>query len=209
MGETLRSSVGSELETMVEALPSTLASAMSGGQTSAPAEAADGAADANNSRIVALIDSRVAQKDVLLSGLNDQVSAIVVDSDKTLDQVFAELFDRHLSASKSSRLAIVAHGNCGEFLLGSTRVSTQTISSGSVGESLAGLGDRGVAAIDLYTCFTGKDRAFVRQIEDLAGIPVFRAPRIISTNRKPCGHKNAAMEAAAQENIISTIDEFP
>ena len=35
-----------------------------------------------------------------------------------------------------------------------------------------------------------------------------RAPRIISTNRKSCGHKNATMEAAAQENIISNIDEF-
>jgi ABC-type multidrug transport system fused ATPase/permease subunit len=36
-----------------------------------------------------------------------------------------------------------------------------------------------------------------------------RAPRIISINRKSCGHKNAAKEAATQENIISTIDEFP
>ena len=37
----------------------------------------------------------------------------------------------------------------------------------------------------------------------------FRAPRRISTNRKSCGHKNAAKEAAAQEYIISAIDEFP
>ena len=36
-----------------------------------------------------------------------------------------------------------------------------------------------------------------------------RAPRRISTNRKSCGHKNAAKEAAAQEYIISAIDEFP
>jgi hypothetical protein len=36
-----------------------------------------------------------------------------------------------------------------------------------------------------------------------------RAPRIISTNGKSCGHKKAAREAAVQENIISTIDEFP
>jgi hypothetical protein len=36
-----------------------------------------------------------------------------------------------------------------------------------------------------------------------------RAPRIISILQKLCGHKNAAKEADAQENIISTIDEFP
>ena len=38
---------------------------------------------------------------------------------------------------------------------------------------------------------------------------LYRAPRIISTNGRSCGHKNAAMEAAAPENIKSTIDEFP
>jgi hypothetical protein len=36
-----------------------------------------------------------------------------------------------------------------------------------------------------------------------------RAPRIIGTLQNFGGHKNAAKGAAAQENIISTIDEFP
>jgi len=36
-----------------------------------------------------------------------------------------------------------------------------------------------------------------------------RAPRIIGTLQIFGGHKNAAKEAAAQENIISTIDELP
>jgi hypothetical protein len=37
----------------------------------------------------------------------------------------------------------------------------------------------------------------------------FGAPRIIGTLQIFGGHKNAAKEAAAQENIISTIDELP
>jgi hypothetical protein len=37
----------------------------------------------------------------------------------------------------------------------------------------------------------------------------FRAPRIISTNGKSCGHKKAAKEAAEQQYIILAIDEFP
>ena len=36
-----------------------------------------------------------------------------------------------------------------------------------------------------------------------------RAPRIISTNGKSCGHKKAAKEAAEQQYIILAIDEFP
>jgi hypothetical protein len=40
-------------------------------------------------------------------------------------------------------------------------------------------------------------------------LDLLRAPRIISTNGKSCGHKKAAKEAATQEYIISTIDEFP
>jgi len=35
------------------------------------------------------------------------------------------------------------------------------------------------------------------------------APRIIGTLQNFGGHKNAVKEAAALENIISTIDEFP
>jgi hypothetical protein len=34
-------------------------------------------------------------------------------------------------------------------------------------------------------------------------------PRIIGTLHNFGGHKNSAKEAAAQENIMSTIDEFP
>ena len=47
------------------------------------------------------------------------------------------------------------------------------------------------------------------QTMDGRSLKFLRAPRRISTNRKSCGHKNAAKEAAAQEYIISAIDEFP
>jgi hypothetical protein len=139
---------------------------------------------ADNPQHVVFIDSRVPDLQDLLSGLQPDEQAFVIDgSSGGLEQIAAILAANNLTNLGS--ISIVAHGETGELVLGPSLITDGTLADhaaalAAIGASLASGG-----AIQLYGCDVAQGQAGQQFINDFSafagGVQVDAATHIVGS----------------------------
>ncbi|MCX5948169.1 MAG: DUF4347 domain-containing protein, partial [Cyanobacteria bacterium] len=125
-----------------------------------------------------LIDARLADLDILLSGLNPGVVPFVVQPDQDALEVLEAALE---TASTFDTLALVAHGKPGEVLIGREPITRAGLSSRST--SWASLASHRIESLQLFACHAGQDQDFVDGLSTISGCTVAAADTSI-------GHAN-------------------
>ncbi|NBU76532.1 MAG: DUF4347 domain-containing protein, partial [Planctomycetes bacterium] len=142
------------------------------------------------SHTLLLIDAGLADLDILMSGLNPGVVPFVVQP----DQDALEVLEAALStASSFEALALVAHGNPGEVLIGREPITRASLASRSA--SWASLASHRIDSLHLFACHAGQDQAFVDGLSAVSGCAVAAADTTI-------GH--ASLGAVWQLDVASS-----
>ena len=140
-----------------------------------------------------LIDAGLVDLDVLMSGLNPGVVPFVVEP----DQDALAVLEAALSTTHSfEALALVAHGNPGEVLIGREPITKASLSNRSA--TWASLTGTGISSIHLFACHAGQDQAFLDGLSSITGCDVAAADKTI-------GHAN--LGAVWQLDVVATPAE--
>ncbi|MCF8140917.1 MAG: DUF4347 domain-containing protein, partial [Cyanobium usitatum Tobar12.5m-G36] len=125
-----------------------------------------------------LLDAGLADLDILMSGLNPGVVPFVVEP----DQDALAVLETALSTTQTfEALALVAHGNPGEVLIGREPITKASLSNRSA--TWASLTGTSIGSIHLFACHAGQDQAFLDGLSAITGCDVAAADKTI-------GHAN-------------------